>query len=674
LVTNGKSHPDAKVDPEQLRRLSDKTGGQIYVNTLVPIEDNSFEEKCDACDYNEPLFVQQAGFSQNQIISKDLLDSRVPDILSSLCPLNQVVERECNDCTCTCESFVGQQGAIGYQGNKGENGGNGRQGVDGAPGVDGFAGVDGPNGADGCDGASGSPGTHGRPGSEGVSGRSGLVGVTGPRGPAGGRGSGSGNKGLPGFPGQMGAQGEAGVDGLNGMDGPMGRPGLAGAEGDSGISGERGEKGQNGQHGLAGQDGEPGFPGPVIPGMPGQPGETGPKGPKGQRGPNGADGVQGQQGFCGKVGKNGPKGVVGMPGATGPRGGIKMDNSQVESKIRNGVRSILDKLLPENNMNRVCGGNCQSYADYAETMYNQIIAITTQTEAARPPTRAPVTYEPEVTTQEVVETTEYVTRRPATHRPATRRPATHRPVTRRTTTEALPEVTEGDDEDDYNNYWNDLDDDEDSEVEPVTHSVTERPAGHGAAGAVDLVFMIETSDYMLNLDWELVTSWVKRVITVAKSDPSKNVRSAIVVIRFNQSRHTMAAMLENKINEMKAVLQEDAVVQHIVSDPFEALEFANNNVYNKLRHGSKRVLITITDGTHRDMNDVSDANVQILADTMTKYPVMIAIGLGSDVDAKSLAPFASHEDKIFVDVTAEQLMDITQAVLAEVEFHDEPSK
>ena len=96
-------------------------------------------------------------------------------------------------------------------------------------------------------------------------------------------------------------------------------------------------------------------------------------------------------------------------------------------------------------------------------------------------------------------------------------------------------------------------------------------------------------------------------------------RSAIVVIRFNQSRHTMAAMLESKINEMKAVLQEDAVVQHIVSDPFEALEFANNNVYNNLRHGSKRVLITITDGTHRDMKDVSNANVKILTETMTKY-------------------------------------------------------
>ena len=163
-------------------------------------------------------------------------------------------------------------------------------------------------------------------------------------------------------------------------------------------------------------------------------------------------------------------------------------------------------------------------------MYNQIIAITTQTEAPRPATLAPVTYiEPTdypETTQEPVET-----RRPATHRPATRRP-----VTRRTTTEAAPTeratemVTERvtdmpeEEEDDYNNYWNDLDDDEDSEVEPVTHSVTERPAGHGAAGAVDLVFMIETSDYMLNLDWELVTSWVKRVITVAKSDPSKNVQ------------------------------------------------------------------------------------------------------------------------------------------------------
>ena len=34
LITNGKSHPDAKVDGGQLRRLSDATGGQIYTHKM----------------------------------------------------------------------------------------------------------------------------------------------------------------------------------------------------------------------------------------------------------------------------------------------------------------------------------------------------------------------------------------------------------------------------------------------------------------------------------------------------------------------------------------------------------------------------------------------------------------------------------------------------------------
>ena len=40
LITNGKSHPDAKVDPEQLRRLSSSTGGQIYTHKMKTLENH----------------------------------------------------------------------------------------------------------------------------------------------------------------------------------------------------------------------------------------------------------------------------------------------------------------------------------------------------------------------------------------------------------------------------------------------------------------------------------------------------------------------------------------------------------------------------------------------------------------------------------------------------------
>ena len=82
----------------------------------------------------------------------------------------------------------------------------------------------------------------------------------------------------------------------------------------------------------------------------------------------------------------------------------------------------------------------------------------------------------------------------------------------------------------------------------------------------------------------------------------------------------MASLLQRKINEMKEALQEEAVVDHIVSDTFEALQYANSQVYNNLRHGSKRVLITITDGMHRDFDgSVSEENAAVLTETMTKY-------------------------------------------------------
>jgi hypothetical protein len=370
----------------------------------------------------------------------------------------------------------------------------------------------------------------------------------------------------------------------------------------------------------------------------------------------------------------GPQGVKGMPGPTGKRGGLKMSDSQIQAKIRLSVRQILDRLLPENNAARACGNQCMSYSEYAKKVFNTIVEVFPVTEI-EPVTDAPyVPYEPETDAPYepyVPPATDAPYVPPATEEIATEAPVIIIEPTTETDYTATEEPEEyEDDEDDYDAYLDLVDDYEDGNV-----NIIEQPTASGQA--VDLVFLIETSDYMLNLDWDLVTAWVKRVITVAKSDPSKNVESCIVIIRFNHSRHTMASILEQRIDRMKQELMEDAIVQHVVSDTFEALDYANSVVYNNLRHGSKRVLITITDGSHREFNEsghVSDANAAVLANTMAKYPVMIAIGLGSDVDAKQLSAFASHDDKVFVDVTANRLDEITLAVLAEVEFYEEPRK
>merc|ERR1711879_14920 len=148
-------------------------------------------------------------------------------------------------------------------------------------------------------------------------------------------------------------------------------------------------------------------------------------------------------------------------------------------------------------------------------------------------------------------------------------------------------------------------------------------------------------------------------------------KSAVIIIRFNNSQRTMVNLLERKIQQMKdhlhnvEILRENDVIKRVVGNTFEALELVNGEVYDSLRDESKKVLITLTDGMHRDLAIWSD---QILSEARQKYRPMIAIGLGSDVDEQTLASFASHEDKIFVDVTASRLNEITNAVLAEVEF------
>jgi hypothetical protein len=355
IITNGNSHPDANVKPEDISRLNSIVQGQLYVNTIIPIVKNDFErvgENCVACKWNKELFVEKAGLDINrQIISKDKIEVAMRKEISSLCFVAQP-DRECNNCICTCQAPTGPQGPIGPAGLNGEDGPDGYMGKDGVPGRDGAHGLDGPNGANGCDGAHGNPGSHGVPGQDGQPGSMGSQGITGPQGPAGGKGSGQGEQGPVGAPGAPGQAGAPGQDGAPGEDGRPGPQGVRGAQGASGASGEAGEKGASGQKGAPGNAGRPGFDGvDGAIGAHGEVGATGRKGAQGRRGPAGAMGAQGKSGANGQVGAAGRRGVVGMPGATGPRGGMGNDNDQ-EEFVRQKVRGILNKLLLSEDSSR----------------------------------------------------------------------------------------------------------------------------------------------------------------------------------------------------------------------------------------------------------------------------------------------------------------------------------
>ena len=116
---------------------------------------------------------------------------------------------------------------------------------------------------------------------------------------------------------------------------------------------------------------------------------------------------------------------------------------------------------------------------------------------------------------------------------------------------------------------------------------------------MDMVFLVEASDVMLNKEWAIVTAWVKKIVDTAKKDPTNDIASVVVVIRFRKSFFTTTNLLNERIAQMKLALQHEAVLQHVVSDTYKALDYANTAVYDNLRHGSKKILVMVTDGMDR---------------------------------------------------------------------------
>ena len=79
-------------------------------------------------------------------------------------------------------------------------------------------------------------------------------------------------------------------------------------------------------------------------------------------------------------------------------------------------------------------------------------------------------------------------------------------------------------------------------------------------------------------------------------------------------------------------------------------------------------MITITDEAYRDVSEkTNEEKANILAEIHSKFPVMIAVGIGPDPTTESLAPWSSDENKSFEMADFEQLEDVTELVLQEIE-------
>ena len=63
----------------------------------------------------------------------------------------------------------------------------------------------------------------------------------------------------------------------------------------------------------------------------------------------------------------------------------------------------------------------------------------------------------------------------------------------------------------------------------------------------------------------------------------------------------------------------------------------------------------------------NEEKANILAEIHSKFPVMVAIGVGPDPTTESLSPWSTDENKTFEMANFEQLEDVTELVLQEIE-------
>lgn len=349
LMTNGKSHPSVSMDDIELSVAGLRQAGVKVIPVSVTREchgvmsDEWNEGLCpDTVVMNKLAGIgRDDGSSFLEMKSQDTL----PNLLNELkdrCGPEAIVEAPCNNCTCSCELPVGPQGPRGDKGDaiRGEDGEPGRQGPQGAKGERGWPGDIGDQGEvgpKGDQGVQGVPGVDGQKGAQGVPGIDGEDGEQGPQGPKGDEGEQGpkgnlGEQGVPGIPGLRGEKGNQGVQGPKGSTGeqgprgPQGEKGVGikgdrGPQGPDGPEGQRGPKGNNGPKGDTGRQGLCGKPGPAgAQGEQGVPGVDGADGSQGPEGPQGPRGEDGAQGRPGRDGLPGSQGPAGKRGISGERG------------------------------------------------------------------------------------------------------------------------------------------------------------------------------------------------------------------------------------------------------------------------------------------------------------------------------------------------------------------
>jgi len=344
-LTNGKSHPDVTTDDIE----NSINGLRVSDISVIPV---SVTRRChlpSEASWNDNLCPDVTVMTKLARVNRENRDfltmkdqESMMEIVEELKTMikgnapEQLVD-QCRQCNCTCDLPVGPKGDKGDKGDsiKGERG---EPGIDGTDGIDGLAGPKGERGQPGVQGEQGDQGEQGVPGKQGEPGERGKTGKTGPEGPQGekgeqgdqGRTGPEGPEGQKGDQGDEGKKGNPGRDGLDGTDGEKGAKGEEGPQGEPGIGikGEQGEKGDQGPQGPEGEMGPDGNDGPR-----GKHGLCGAPGPAGMKGERGVAGIDGADGVAGPEGQQGPRGFPGVQGMEGKRGEAGRDGAQGEQGV-----------------------------------------------------------------------------------------------------------------------------------------------------------------------------------------------------------------------------------------------------------------------------------------------------------------------------------------------------
>jgi len=647
-LTNGKSHPDVTTDDIE----NSINGLRVSDISVIPV---SVTRRChlpSEASWNDNLCPDVTVMTKLARVNRENRDfltmkdsESMMEIVEELKAMikgnapEQLVD-QCRQCNCTCDLPVGPKGDKGDKGDsvKGDKGEPGKDGIDG---IDGLAGPKGETGEPGEQGEKGDQGEQGVPGEQGEPGERGKTGKTGPEGPQGEKGEQGdqgetgpegpeGKKGDKGDEGEKGAPGKDGLDGIDGQkgargeEGPQGEPGIGikgdqGEKGDQGPQGPEGEMGPDGNDGPRGKQGLCGAPGPAgmkgERGMTGEDGRNGEAGPEGQQGPRGFPGVQGMEGKRGEPGRDGAQGEQGLTGERGPRG-------------REGVAGMKgEKGEPSNVAGPQGPEGVPGARGPRGTAGNDGLDGQQGAPGVQGP-RGPRGEKGECTGIDFEEFRAKIVE-----------------IIR----DLMPSECA------------------DSNAEPTP------PPKCSIRYPIDLVFLVDGSHSIPAGDFITLKKWIIDVVETFKPSEIEIPLYLNIVQFFGDIRQEVRDVIctddvKDNCQELDDVRRQIAAIRKggRGTSTWSGLAYVVDNVGATLRQDSQKVLITITDGSPSD-----DENLEALDSAKEIFDQMFAVGVGEDLN-KNILSMLSKEDPIHVsDFSAlDAVIDkMTSKICNEIESH-----